>query len=190
MAGTLFDIPGAATAKLDGTATAADVLAGKTFYSTDQRSKLTGTMPNNGTISKSITPTLNSQNYTIPPGYHPGTGKVTVEPIVGGSETKILKGNGANHETATLDFNLPVRNKLHICVSSFWARGNFVVYGLKNGSYIQLHSSPFPVDPNGINQNLGISWNGTGSYDAVRIVMTRDEIYNNSCDFAVTVSTL
>lgn len=40
----LFDIPGAAVPKLTGTATAADVLSGKTFYNTNSRNILTGTL--------------------------------------------------------------------------------------------------------------------------------------------------
>lgn len=39
----IFNIPGMAAPKLTGNATAADVLSGKTFYSTDPKVKLTGT---------------------------------------------------------------------------------------------------------------------------------------------------
>jgi len=57
----------------DGTAIETDVLVGKTFLN-NSITKKTGTMVNRGTISTSLT-TQNGQ-YTIPSGYHSGTGKV------------------------------------------------------------------------------------------------------------------
>lgn len=56
-----------------GDATASDVLTGKTF-SGAVGSGVTGTMPNNGAVSGQATP---SQPYTIPAGYHNGSGIVT-----------------------------------------------------------------------------------------------------------------
>lgn len=56
-----------------GDAVAADVLTGKTFSNADGIGK-TGTMPNNGAVSGTATP---SQPYTIPAGYHNGSGTVT-----------------------------------------------------------------------------------------------------------------
>ena len=63
---------------INGTATAADVLSGKTFFS-DSYTVKTGTMANNGAVSKTITPSSSAQTYTIPAGYHNGSGKVTVK---------------------------------------------------------------------------------------------------------------
>lgn len=59
------------------TATAADVLSGKIIVDSTKK-EITGTMPNNGAISKSITPSTSAQYYTIPAGYHNGSGKVNV----------------------------------------------------------------------------------------------------------------
>ena len=61
-----------------GDATAADVLSGKTF-SGAVGSGVTGTMPNQGAVSGTATP---NQPYTIPAGYHNGSGTVTAQ--VGG----------------------------------------------------------------------------------------------------------
>lgn len=59
------------------TATAPDVLATKVFTAADGTTT-TGTMPNNGAVSKTLDATTGNQSYTIPAGYHNGVGKVTV----------------------------------------------------------------------------------------------------------------
>ena len=57
------------------TSTAADVLTGKVF--TDSTGKVTtGTMANNGAVTKTLSTTTTS--YTIPKGYHSGSGKVSI----------------------------------------------------------------------------------------------------------------
>lgn len=58
------------------TAGAADVLANKVFVGPDG-SETAGTMTNNGAVSAAIDG-LSSTVYTIPAGYHSGTGKVTL----------------------------------------------------------------------------------------------------------------
>lgn len=64
------------------TATAADVLATKVIV--DATGKVTtGTMPNNGAVSKTLDATTTS--YAIPAGYHSGTGSVSIV-----TETKAL----------------------------------------------------------------------------------------------------
>jgi len=60
----------------DADATAADILLSKTAYIGGE--KVTGTMPNNGAISQTLTPVVTS--YTVPEGYHNGTGKVSIAP--------------------------------------------------------------------------------------------------------------
>ena len=60
-----------------GNATAAQVLSGKTFTNASSVN-ISGTMTNNGAVSKTFTPRASSQTYTIPKGYHNGSGKVTV----------------------------------------------------------------------------------------------------------------
>lgn len=58
----------------DDTAAVAEILAGKTAHA--RGSKLTGTMPNNGAVTGTITEV--DQEYTIPAGYHDGSGKVAI----------------------------------------------------------------------------------------------------------------
>lgn len=64
------------------TATAADVLATKVIVDATGR-VTTGTMPNNGAVSKTLDSTTTS--YAIPAGYHSGTGSVKIV-----TETKTL----------------------------------------------------------------------------------------------------
>ena len=59
------------------TATAPDVLATKVFIAANGTTT-TGTMSNNGAVSKTLDATTGNQSYTIPAGYHNGNGKVTV----------------------------------------------------------------------------------------------------------------
>ena len=58
----------------DATAAVAEVLTGKTFYKNG--SKLTGTMPNRGAVSGTITSV--DEAYTIQNGYHDGSGSVGI----------------------------------------------------------------------------------------------------------------
>lgn len=61
---------------LDGDAAAANVLSGKTFFASSG-TKLTGSMTNNGAISGTIDG-LTATSYTVPAGYHDGTGTVSL----------------------------------------------------------------------------------------------------------------
>ena len=59
------------------TAAAGDVLANKTFVLSDG-TVTAGTMTNNGAVSKTLDTTTGNQSYTIPTGYHNGSGKVSI----------------------------------------------------------------------------------------------------------------
>lgn len=59
----------------DATATDAEILAGKTAY--NKANKITGTMKNNGAVSGVIS--TKASQYTIPHGYHDGSGKVQID---------------------------------------------------------------------------------------------------------------
>lgn len=59
------------------TATAGDVLANKVFVGADGRT-VAGTMPNNGSVSKTLDVTKDNQTYTIPAGKHSGEGTVQI----------------------------------------------------------------------------------------------------------------
>lgn len=59
------------------TAEEADVLANKVFVKADGSSSA-GTMPNNGAVEKALDATTGNQSYTVPKGYHSGTGTVSI----------------------------------------------------------------------------------------------------------------
>lgn len=59
----------------DATATAAEILSGKVAY--NKGNKVTGEMKNNGAVSGNIS--TKSGSYTIPQGYHDGSGKVQID---------------------------------------------------------------------------------------------------------------
>ena len=70
----------------DATATASEILATKTAYVNGQ--KVTGSMPNNGAVSGTIDDV--STPYTVPAGYHDGSGAVEVDPT---EAAKIIPSN-------------------------------------------------------------------------------------------------
>lgn len=70
----------------DATAVAAEILISKTAYKNGE--KLTGTMPNRGAVSGSIT--TKTEEYTVPQGYHDGSGKVSISST---EQAKIISEN-------------------------------------------------------------------------------------------------
>lgn len=70
----------------DATASAAEILSGKTAY--NKGSKITGTMPNNGAVTGKIS--TKEGQYTVPQGYHDGSGKVSIDEA---EQAKLIPGN-------------------------------------------------------------------------------------------------
>jgi len=70
----------------DATATAAEILATKTAYKNG--SKLVGTMANNGAVTGTIS--TKTGQYTVPQGYHDGSGKVGIDSA---EQAKIIAEN-------------------------------------------------------------------------------------------------
>lgn len=70
----------------DDTAAVGEILAGKTAHA--RGTKLTGTMPNNGAVAGTIS--TKAQVYTVPQGYHDGSGTVQ---IAATEQAKIIANN-------------------------------------------------------------------------------------------------
>lgn len=70
----------------DATVAVAEILNGKTAYA--RGSKITGTMPNNGAVTKSIS--TKAQEVSIAQGYHDGSGKVSISST---EQAKIIPTN-------------------------------------------------------------------------------------------------
>lgn len=70
----------------DATATASEILSGSTAYVNGN--KISGSMTNNGAVTGTIS--TKAQEYTIPQGYHDGSGKVSISST---EQNKIIAGN-------------------------------------------------------------------------------------------------
>lgn len=73
----------------DATAAAAEILATKTAYV--NKNKITGTMTNNGGVTGTIS--TKAGQYTIPQGFHDGSGKVSISST---EQAKIIATNIKN----------------------------------------------------------------------------------------------
>ena len=70
----------------DATAAVSEILKGKTAYA--RGTKLTGTMPDNGAVDGQITTV--EEKYTIPTGFHDGSGTVQIDAT---EQAKIIAKN-------------------------------------------------------------------------------------------------
>ena len=70
----------------DATVAVAEILDGKTAYA--RGAKLVGTMPNKGAVN--VTITTKAEQFTIPTGFHDGSGKVGIDET---EQAKIIEAN-------------------------------------------------------------------------------------------------
>jgi hypothetical protein len=125
--------------RMGGDATSDDVLYGKTVQIDGEL--VTGTMPNNGAVSKTIAP---GGSYTIPKGYHDGSGKVTASNktlhiVKVGTYTSNASSSAQTFNVATYVSkgcnvnNFAMRNVYHhenysgANINSYWGNGNLAM---------------------------------------------------------------
>ncbi len=90
------------TLELTGNVADSQVLAGRTYYNTDAKTKRTGSMPNQG----AKTAALNcGGSYTIPAGYHNGAGKVTANSLASQTSANAAAGEILSGKTAFVNGN-------------------------------------------------------------------------------------
>lgn len=81
-----------------GTATAPDILSGKTAWVNG--AQVTGSMPDNGAVTKEMTA---GETYTIPAGYHNGSGTVTAPTVASETPGTAVAGDIRQGKTAWVD---------------------------------------------------------------------------------------
>ena len=79
-------ITGTCTFDVNSTVAVAEMLEGKTAYA--RGAKLTGTMPNKGAVTGTIA--TKADQFTIPTGFHDGSGKVSIDAT---EQSKIIEAN-------------------------------------------------------------------------------------------------
>lgn len=124
---TVSAIPDAYQDVSSVTATAADTLTGKVFVTSDG-TVTTGTMANNGAVTKALDAATTS--YTIPKGYHSGAGKVSVT-----TETKEVTPTKAAQEI------VPSTGKLLSKVSVAAIPNNYVDTGDADAAAVNILDS-------------------------------------------------
>ena len=107
------------------TAGAGDVLAGKVIVDKEGE-PLTGTMPNRGAVSQALNA---GGSYTIPAGYHNGSGTVAANSLVSQTSATAAAAHILNGQTA-------------------WVNGNKITGNMPNYS-----TTPTPIDAIRINNN-------------------------------------
>ena len=85
---------------IEGTAAVGNVLTGKTFNSATAGVKQTGTMPNNGAVSQALNC---GGSYTIPAGYHNGSGKVSANNLSSQTQADAVPFNILSGKTAWIN---------------------------------------------------------------------------------------
>lgn len=131
------------TLELTGDAADSQVLDKRTYYNKDARMKRTGNMPNCGAIST----VLNAGgSYTIPAGYHNGSGKVAANSLIsqtGGtaSAAHILSGQTAWVNGTKVSGTIPIQNAEISGTDRAWSQGmsnwaGTINLRVRNGHYL------------------------------------------------------
>ncbi len=148
----------------DATATDGEVLSGKTFYAKGQ--KITGKMTNRGAVTQALNA---GGSYTIPAGYHNGSGKVTANSLASqtGGTVEVI-----NHPyTGAAGYSQEIMGD-----KTAWVNGEKVT-GLMQDSSSELGLTASPTWTEG--NQLGASWTAPNiNYARVKGSTTKFKISN------------
>lgn len=142
---------GGGTDVSNANATAENVLSGKTFYAGSDEVK-TGTMTNRGAVAP--TALACGGSYTVPKGFHDGTGKVTADTLA--NQTKVDSGKTAIDASSVLDGR------------QGWVNGNKVSGTMVNNNAV----APDALAPNGSYTIPKGYHNGSGKVSAKQMTGT------------------
>lgn len=158
------------TLALSGNATAGQVLAGSTFYNTDPKNKLTGTISSLG--GQTINPSASQQTVSSSGKYM--TGNVVVNAVSNLAAANIKKGAVVGGVTGTFEGYVPTATDLYLRgnnVAGFTASSSLGVFDAgqititQSGSTRLLLTASFSIV--GYNY-LNLEGNTTNSYDTIR----------------------
>ena len=125
----------------DATATVSEILATKTAYV--NKSKITGTMTNNGSVTGTISTVAGE--YTIPVGFHDGSGKVSIS----ATEQAKIVANNIKKDVTILGVTGTVEPSSEVTAQSKTATPTFVSQTIlpdANVDYLsQVTINPIPV---------------------------------------------
>lgn len=155
------------TLELSGDASDSQVLAGRTYYNTNPKSKRTGNMINQGAVSK----VLNAgESFIIPSGYHNGTGKVdttslgsqtvgsaTASQIINGQIAWVNGNKVIGNLTISSVVNFNVAQYAHLTLLASWALPN---HGPWSGIRILCKQGGYPNDI----YDGNLFYEGSGTY--------------------------
>lgn len=146
------------------TAGAGDVLNGKIIVGADGE-PLSGTMPNNGAVSSSLNC---GESYTIPQGYHDGSGGVTANSLASqtsanATANKILNGYMAWVNGTKLTGNVSVTSAISFSAAALSTTSIRISWknpskGVYSGVQIRMSTSGYPGVSGGT-----LKYTGTGS---------------------------
>ncbi len=168
------------TLALTGTAADSQVLAGQTYYNTDAKAKRTGSMVNRGAVSQSLG--ING-SYTIPAGYHNGSGKVTQSIPTRGAAT--ITPRTTNQTAISAGYyasgNVIVEGDPNLIAANI-IRGK-TIFGVAGTAY-SVPVGPSDLYNRGINKGGLIPHDGNATFNTSQISMGTD-LYNLEVEFSV-----
>ena len=140
-------------ATADANATASNILVDKTAYVNG--AKITGTMPNKGTITTSLNC---GGSYTIPAGYHNGSGKVTANSLASQTSANATAGNILKNKTAWVN-----GSKITGTMPNLSADTPIQHESNNSTKVIQADGAFIGNNTDGV-QRIGFRYNGAGGY--------------------------